>query len=64
MAEASAQVTATQQSLYLPPPDFYRLYREDAEGSAERPMPPGPPAPVEQDYQMFGEMHTVWSDAD
>ena len=44
---------------YPPPPAFFRLYREDAEGSAERPLPPAPPAPVEGEFQMFGEMHTA-----
>ncbi|DBB08705.1 TPA: hypothetical protein ACH3X3_008143 [Trebouxia sp. C0006] len=53
-------VSATgQQSLYPPPPDFYRLYRDDADGNAERPLPPVPPQPVEETYQMFGEMHTI-----
>ncbi len=62
MDEAAGQAGAAQQSLYPPPPDFYRLYREDADGTAERPLPPGPPAPVVGDYQMFGEMHTVRHD--
>ena len=44
---------------YPPPPAFFRLYREDADGSAERPLPPAPPAPVEGEFQMFGEMHTA-----
>ncbi|DBA83653.1 TPA: hypothetical protein ACH3X1_006210 [Trebouxia sp. C0004] len=56
----NAGVSATgQQSLYPPPPEFYRLYRDDAEGTAERPLPPLPPQPVEETFQMFGEMHTV-----
>ena len=59
MAE-NAEMSATgQQSLYPPPPEFYRLYREDADGTAERPLPPCPPQPVEETYQMFGETHTV-----
>ena len=44
---------------YPPPPAFFRLYREDADGSAERPLPPAPPVPVEGEFQMFGELHTV-----
>lgn len=59
MAEAVSQAAAGQQALYPPPPAFYRLYRQDAEGTADRPLPPEPPAPVQNDYQVFGEMHTV-----
>ncbi|KAL3130764.1 hypothetical protein ABBQ38_000109 [Trebouxia sp. C0009 RCD-2024] len=57
MAEASQ--ASGQQALYPPPPAFYRLYRQDAGGTAERPLPPEPPAPAQADYQLFGEMHTV-----
>lgn len=59
MAEAIGQASAGQQALYPPPPAFFRLYRQDAEGTAERPLPPEPPAPARNDYQQFGEMHTV-----
>ena len=59
MAEAKGQPSAGQQALYPPPPAFYQLYRQDAEGTAERPLPPEPPAPARNDYQLFGEMHTV-----
>ena len=59
MAEAAGQASAGQQALYPPPPAFYQLYRQDAEGTAERPLPPEPPAPARNDYQLFGEMHTV-----
>ena len=59
MADSTGQAAAGQQSLYPPPPDLYRLYRDDANGTAERPLPPGPPTPVAGDYKMFGEMHTV-----
>lgn len=59
MAEAKGQASASQQALYPPPPAFYQLYRQDAEGTAERPLPPEPPAPARNDYQLFGEMHTV-----
>lgn len=48
-----------QQSFYPPVPPFYRLFRADADGTAERPLPPAPPPPVEGTYQMFGELHTV-----
>jgi len=44
---------------YPPPPPFYKLFRGDADGSAERPLPPVPPAPVEGEFQMFGELHTA-----
>lgn len=43
-----------QQQLYPPPPPFYRLYRADADGSAERPLPPLPPPAVTGEYQQFG----------
>ena len=59
MAETAGVSATGQQSLYPPPPDFYRLYRDDADGNAERPLPPVPPQPVEETYQIFGEMHTV-----
>jgi hypothetical protein len=59
MAENAGTSATGQQSLYPPTPDFYRLYREDADGTAERPLPPLPPQPVDETYQMFGEMHTV-----
>lgn len=59
MAEAVSQASVGQQALYPPPPAFYRLYRQDADGTADRPLPPEPPAPVRNDYQVFGEMHTV-----
>ena len=63
MAENEGVSAAGQQSLYPPPPEFYRLYRDDADGTAERPLGPLPPQPVEETYQIFGEMHTVgfWS---
>ncbi|KAK9801406.1 hypothetical protein WJX73_007430 [Symbiochloris irregularis] len=44
---------------FPPPPPFWRLYRSDADGSAERPLPPEPPAPVAGTFQMFGELHTT-----
>lgn len=59
MAEAIGQASAGQQALYPPPPAFHRLYRQDAEGTAEMSLPPEPPAPARNDYQLFGEMHTV-----
>ena len=59
MAENAEHLASGQQSLYPPPPEFYRLYRDDADGTAERPLPPLPPQPAEADYQMFGEMQTV-----
>lgn len=62
MAEAGQ--SSAQQALYPPPPVFYRLYRQDADGTAERPLPPEPPAPAQTDYQLFGEMHTVRLSAD
>lgn len=59
MVDEQSSAAAGQQSLYPSPPPFYKLYREDADGTAERPLPPVPPAPVTGDYQMFGEIHTV-----
>ncbi|KAL3138787.1 hypothetical protein ABBQ32_005630 [Trebouxia sp. C0010 RCD-2024] len=56
---ADAGQASGQQALYPPPPAFYRLYRQDADGTAERPLPPEPPPPAQFDYQLFGEMHTV-----
>ncbi|GAB4818496.1 hypothetical protein N2152v2_005542 [Parachlorella kessleri] len=47
------------QQLYPPPPPVYQLYRDDADGSAERPLPPEPPAPIDGTYQLFGELHTT-----
>lgn len=41
------------------PPEFFKLYRDDADGTAERPLPPEPPEPVQGEYDMFGERHTV-----
>jgi len=35
------------------------LRRPDADGSAERPLPPDPPPPTDGTYQMFGELHSV-----
>ena len=48
-----------QQQLYPPPPPFYRLYRADADGSAERPLPPLPPPPPVGTYQQFGVADSV-----
>lgn len=48
-----------QTEIYPPPPPWYRLYRLDADGSAERPLPPAPPAPVHGDYQLFGRMEST-----
>ncbi|KAK9821425.1 hypothetical protein WJX81_003367 [Elliptochloris bilobata] len=56
-AAASEQPQHVQT--YPLPPAFFRLYRDDADGSAERPLPPLPPAPVEGEFQMFGELHTT-----
>lgn len=53
------QAILQQQSFYPPVPPFYRLFRPDADGTAERRLPPAPPPPVEGTYQMFGELHTV-----
>ena len=59
MADEQSNAAAGQQSLYPSPPPFYKLYREDADGTAERPLPPNPPAPLTGEYRMFGEVHTV-----
>lgn len=59
MVDEQSSAAAGQQSLYPAPPPFYKLYRGDADGTAERPLPLVPPAPVTGDYQMFGEIHTV-----
>ena len=56
---AQQEQAMQQQSIYPPIPPFYRLYRPDADGTEERPLPPLPPPPVAGDYQMFGAMHTV-----
>ena len=48
-----------QQQLYPPPPPFYRLYRADADGSAELPLPPLPPPAVTGEYQQFGIADSV-----
>jgi hypothetical protein len=47
------------QQMFPPPPHFFSLYREDADGSAERPLPPLPPPIIDGSYQMFGEIHTA-----
>ena len=54
-----APALPVQQQLYPPPPPFYKLYRDDADGSAEIPLPPEPPALVEGTYAMFGELYSV-----
>lgn len=59
MSNEHSNASAGQQALYPSPPAFYKLYREDADGTAERPFPPAPPAAVTGDFQMFGEIHTV-----
>ena len=59
MAEGTEQASAGQQALYPSPPAFYQVYRPDADGTAERPLPPEPPGPVQHEYQLFGELHTV-----
>lgn len=58
MADQPQKPAATQLA-FPPPPEFYKLYREDADGTAERPFPPEPPEPVQGEYEMFGELHTV-----
>ena len=45
--------------VYPPPPPWYKLFRSDAEGTAERPLPPEPPALPTQEFQMFGRMESV-----
>ncbi|KAL4855360.1 putative anion transporter 6 [Chlorella vulgaris] len=52
--QSAAQQAPQQQQLYPPPPPFYRLYIADADGSAERPLPPLPPPPLTGNYQQFG----------
>jgi len=47
--------------VYPPPPPWFRLYRQDADGSAERPFPPHPPAVIAGEFQMFGRTESVWS---
>eukprot|EP00887_Chlorella_sp_A99_P001113 scaffold14.g1113.t1 len=50
------------QQLFPPPPPFYSLYSAGADGSAERPLPPLPPAlPTAGEYTVFGVVHTVES---
>ncbi|KAK9827530.1 hypothetical protein WJX74_008403 [Apatococcus lobatus] len=58
MADESQKPAATQLA-FPPPPDFFKLYRENADGTAERPLPPEPPEPVQGEYEMFGELHTT-----
>ncbi|KAK9806166.1 hypothetical protein WJX72_003807 [[Myrmecia] bisecta] len=60
-APPGEQQEVKQQQAYPPPPPFYRLYRPDADGSAERPLPPEPPKPVEGEYVLFGEFHSTES---
>lgn len=48
---------AEQRQAFPPPPSFYRLYRVDV--SAERPLPPKPPAPLQGEFTQFGEIHTT-----
>lgn len=57
MADPGA--STVQQQLYPHPPPYFKLYRGDADGSAERPFPPPPPPPVSGEYVLFGEVHTV-----
>lgn len=45
--------------VYPPPPPWFKLYRSDADGSAERPFPPEPPIPPTGDFQVFGRMESV-----
>ncbi len=59
MEEQLPQRSAATQQAFPPPPAFFKLYREDADGSAEHPLPPKPPEPVQGEYEMFGELHTV-----
>ena len=51
--------SAATQLAFPSPPAFFRLYREDADGAAQRPLPPDPPEPIQGEYEMFGELHTV-----
>ncbi len=57
--QSAAQQAPQQQQLYPPPPPFYRLYIADADGSAERPLPPLPPPPLTGNYQQFGIADSV-----
>ena len=41
-----------RMALYPPPPDFYKLYGQDAE-------PPHPPPPVKGSYTAFGAEHVT-----
>ncbi|KAK9864550.1 hypothetical protein WJX84_006703 [Apatococcus fuscideae] len=51
--------SAATQLAFPSPPAFFRLYREDADGAAQRPLPPDPPEPIQGEYEMFGELHTT-----
>lgn len=51
--------STAQQQLFPHPPPYFKLYRGEADGSAERPFPPLPPPPVVGEYVLFGEVHTV-----
>ncbi|CAD7700384.1 unnamed protein product [Ostreobium quekettii] len=47
-----------QRQAYPPPPAFYKLYKGAQEGGeGEGRAPPAPPAPLEGEYHIFGEIH-------
>eukprot|EP00951_Prasinocladus_malaysianus_P004981 scaffold35405_cov39-Prasinocladus_malaysianus.AAC.1 len=55
------QPDQAQQQLeqFPPPPGFYKLYDPGAESDESLPLPPGPPVPIEGEYEQYGELHTV-----
>ena len=58
MSAADQQGGPGVASLFPPPPPFFKLFSDDADG-VRKPLPPEPPAPIQGTYQMFGELHTV-----
>lgn len=57
--DQGGRVAVVQQQLFPPPPEFYKLYDEEADGSEDHPLPPLPPKLPTKEYTMFGEIHTV-----
>lgn len=48
-----------QLDQFPPPPSFYKLYAPRSDQDKDHPLPPGPPPPIEGEYEQYGELHTV-----